>query len=228
VELSPPRELEINSPTILPRERTDTGPIAAVDGEGRRYNLSSVVVNFANVGANYARKVLKRDGELEPQMLFDWEGVRRAVNYLAKNLGLKVVGVIYENFWATDNHATKKVELPNDIRKACESIEETPRIVGKNHGSADDEMTIKCAYHRNCRFMDNDNYRDWKQQLRDEKCRSWLDKCQDLLHMRYYFDSSMGVFETLDGNVPPGLLAPDGKKIPMAVTKRDLWTASNK
>jgi len=210
------------------RARTDTGPIAAVDGEGRRYNLSSVVVNFANVGANYARKVLKRDGELEPQMLFDWEGVRRCVNYLAKNLGLKVVGVIYENFWATDNHATKKVELPNDIRIACESIEETPRIVGKNHGSADDEMTIKCAYHRNCRFMDNDNYRDWKQQLRDEKCRSWLDKCQDLLHMRYYFDSSMGVFETLDGNIPPGLLAPDGQKIPCAVSKRDLWTASNK
>ena len=26
--------------------------------------------------------------------------------------------------------------------------------------SADDEMTIKCAYHRNCRLLDNDNYKD--------------------------------------------------------------------
>jgi hypothetical protein len=55
--------------------------------------------------------------------------------------------------------------------------------------------------------MDNDNYRDWKQQLRDEACRAWLERYQDLLHMRYYFDSGVGFFETLDGNVPPGLLA---------------------
>ena len=26
--------------------------------------------------------------------------------------------------------------------------------------SADDEMTIKCAYHRNCRILDNDNYKE--------------------------------------------------------------------
>jgi hypothetical protein len=210
------------------RPRSDTGPIAARDAEGRPYNLNTVVVNFANVGASYATKVLKRSSG--NQMLFDWEGVRRCVTYLTKNLGLQVVGVIFENFYGTDNSAsaTDKKACPPDIRKACVSIEETPRIVGKNHSSADDEMTIKCAYHRNCRFMDNDNYRDWMQQLRDQRCREWLSKCQDLLHMRYYFDSSMGFFETLDGNVPPGLLAPNGEKIPAAVSKRDLWTAPNR
>jgi hypothetical protein len=211
------------------RQRTDTGQIAAVDGEGRQYNLNTVVVNFANVGASYAKKVLKRDVEKEGAVnLFDWEGVRRCVNYLTKNVGLKVIGVINENFWATDNNSPTKKELPADIKKTCESVEETPRIIGRNHSSADDEMTIKCAYHRNCRFLDNDNYRDWKQQLRDEKCRAWLDKNQDLLHMRYYFDSGLGIFETMDGNVPVGLLAPDGKKIPMAVSKKDLWTAPNR
>lgn len=210
------------------RARTDTGPIAAVDAEGRKYNLNTIVVNFANVGASYAKKVLKR--QPGDKMLFDWEGVRRCVMYLTKNLGVKVVGVIFENFWATDNCSSpnQKTEIPLDIRRACESIEETPRIIGDNHKSADDEMTIKCAYHRNCRFMDNDNYRDWKQQLRDTRCRAWLDKCQDLLHMRYYFDSSIGVFETLDGNVPPGLLAPDGQKIPQSVTKKALWSLPNR
>jgi len=213
------------------RARTDTGEIAGVDAEGRRYNLNTIVVNFANVGASYAKKVLKR--EPGDKMLFDWEGVRRCVMYLTKKLGVKVVGVIFENFWATDNtnSPSQKSELPADIKRACESIEETPRIIGDNHKSADDEMTIKCAYHRNCRFMDNDNYRDWKQQLRDERCRAWLDKCQDLLHMRYYFDSSIGVFETLDGNVPPGLLAPNGSKIAMGATqntKKMLWTAPNR
>jgi len=210
------------------RRRTDyeESPAGCVDAEGRPYNLHTVVVNFANVGATYAKKVLKREPGLGNQMLFDWEGVRRCVTYLTQKQQVQVVGVIFENFYATDNNSHNKQELPADIISACESIEETPRIVGKNHSSADDEMTIKCAYHRNCRFMDNDNYRDWKQQLRDEGCRAWLERCQDLLHMRYYFDSSMGVFETLDGNVPPGLLAPNGVKIPAAVSKRDLWTAS--
>lgn len=210
------------------RRRSDDEPIVGVDAEGRPYNLHSVVVNFANVGAFYAKKVLKREPNMGDQMLFDWEGVRRCVMYLTNKLGLKVVGVIFENFWATDNDSQHKTQIPEDIRWLCESIEETPRIVGRNHSSADDEMTIKCAYHRNCRFMDNDNYRDWKQQLRDEGCRAWLERCQDLLHMRYYFDSSIGVFETLDGNVPPGLLAPNGTKIPAAISKRELWTAPNR
>jgi len=118
-----------------------------VDAEGRPYNLKTIVVNFANVGAAYAKKVLKRTPHSGDQMLFDWEGVRRCVMYLTQK-GLKVVGVIFENFWATDNDSPNKKEIPVDIRNACESIEETPRLVGKNHRSADDEMTIKCAYHR--------------------------------------------------------------------------------
>ena len=33
-------------------------------------------------------------------------------------------------------------------------------VVCVHYRSADDEMTIKCAYHRNCRLLDNDNYKD--------------------------------------------------------------------
>merc|ERR1712039_1168807 len=110
-----------------------------------------------------------------------------------------------------------------------DDILETPRIVvtefgkggrhvvqGANHGSADDEMTIKCAYRRNSRFLDNDNYRDWLQQLRDEKIRRGLNKCQEILQLRYYFDKGLGSFDVLEGNVPITFLAA-GK----AVDKRE-------
>ena len=43
--------------------------------------------------------------------------------------------------------------VPDDIAKMCETIELTPRITGPHHRSADDEMTIQCAYRRNCRFL---------------------------------------------------------------------------
>merc|ERR1719464_2131623 len=88
------------------------------------------------------------------------------------------------------------------------SIELTPRVTGKQHKSADDEMTIKCAYNRNCRFLDNDNYRDWRRGLSQERVRHWLEKCQDVLQMRFYFDTGLGTFDTLDGNIPDKLSSP--------------------
>ncbi|CAK0794240.1 unnamed protein product [Prorocentrum cordatum] len=60
-------------------------------------------------------------------------------------------------------------------------------------------MTIKCAYRRNCRFLDNDNYQDWLRALHNPRQRAWLESNQEKLHMKYYFDS-LGFFETLDGN----------------------------
>lgn len=155
------------------------------------------------MSASYGKKCLNR----EWRGLFDWDGVRRCVACLSKEKKMRVIGVIYENFEGTDQRSSKKsrVRLPKDIEAMCESIEETPKICGNNHSSADDEMTIKCAFRRNCCFMDNDNYRDWLQQMRDESCRSWLVNSQELLHMRYYFDTA-GFFETIDGNVPVHML----------------------
>merc|ERR1712151_1019850 len=120
----------------------------------------------------------------------------RCVRYLKVEKKLKVIGVINENYKGPDNGIPQNA-MPNDIIDMCESVEETPRIIGNNHRSADDEMTIKCAYRRNCRFLDNDNYRDWLQQLRDEKIRNGLTKSQDLLHMRYYFDKGLGCFDLI-------------------------------
>eukprot|EP00928_Gymnodinium_smaydae_P003147 TRINITY_DN11124_c1_g2_i1.p1 TRINITY_DN11124_c1_g2~~TRINITY_DN11124_c1_g2_i1.p1 ORF type:complete len:1069 (-),score=324.04 TRINITY_DN11124_c1_g2_i1:95-3301(-) len=182
------------------------GPVAAggagTDGEGRPYDLSRVVVNFANVGTTYGRKVLQKE---KPQ--FSYEGVRRCVKFLTEKRKLTVVGVILEHFWAVDEGDQYVNGVPKDIEAMCESIELTPRIYGPQHRSADDEMTIKCAYRRNCRFLDNDNYRDWRATMHDEAIRSWFEKSQNLLQMRYYFDAGLGSFDTLDGNVSPALLA---------------------
>jgi hypothetical protein len=176
------------------------------DKEGREYDLTTVVVNFCNVGASYADRVLSRDKN-KGDRLFDWEGVRRCVTCLTKELGLKAVGCIFENYWGPDNGSAQTHGVPDDIRRMCSSVQETPRVTGRNHKSADDEMTIKCAYRRNCRFMDNDNYRDWLKELQNDKIRNWLENCQELLQMRYFFDTDMGTFDTLDGNIPSGLLA---------------------
>merc|ERR1712050_174910 len=83
----------------------------------------------------------------------------------------------------------------------------SPRIHDKNHESVDDEHTIKCAYRRNCYFLDNDNYRDWVQQMKNENVRNWMRAHQSLLHMRYYFDSELGTFDLLEGNQPASVLA---------------------
>lgn len=179
--------------------------LAACDADGRPYNLREVVVNFANVGASYGKKVLGKRSDLG-QRIFDWEGVRLACKHLRLELGMNIIGVIFENFWGADKGCEERT-MPQDIIALCDSIEETPRLTGLNQKSADDEMTIKCAWRRNCRFMDNDNYRDWKRELRNEKCRQWLEKTQDFLQMRYYFDSRLGSFDTLDGNIPSGILA---------------------
>lgn len=193
------------------------------DKEGRAYDLKTVVVNLANVGASFGKKVLKREG----QGLFDWDGIRRCVKVLKKEKKFDVVGVINENYTATDSGSRQRRDMPPDIKKLFASIEETPRIDGQRHSSADDEMTIKCAYRRNCRFLDNDNYRDWVSQLRDDKIRKWLKGSQEFLQMRYYFDSGLGTFELIEGNIPDYILAPEKGKKTKEVTKQQLWHLAN-
>lgn len=203
-----------NDSGTWPHQSTGSQPPAkrpkqaeGMDTEGRKFDLKQIVVNFANVGATYACRVLGRD-KAKGDRLFDWEGVRRCVRHLTNELGLDVIGVVMENLWGPDNNKDYKIGIPDDIRKMCDSIEETPKLVGRNHKSADDEMTIKCAYRRNCRFMDNDNYRDWIKEMRNDRCRSWLEHCQETLQLRYFFDSQLGTFDTLDGSIQAGLSSP--------------------
>jgi len=187
---------------FLSRARSD----GTVDENGRPFNLRQVVVNFANVGASFAEKVLGRDSRRNDRM-FDWEGVRRCVYTLTEEQGMQVIGVLFENFKGPDNDRHVGQGVPADIRRMCTFIQETPRLTGRNHKSADDEVTIKCAFRRNCRFLDNDNYRDWLNHMSNEKVRIWLENRQELLQMRYFFDAQMGTFDTLDGNIPAGVLA---------------------
>lgn len=170
-----------------------------LDNEGRTFDFERVVVNFANVGATFGKVVLRRNKATSK--LFDYEGVRRCVSHLTEKRGLRVIGVIFDNFHVTDCDVEVH-DVPEDIAAMCESIELTPRLTGQNHRSADDEMTIKCAYRRNCRFLDNDNYQDWLQHLADGQVRAWLEHCQEALQMRFYFDSGLGAFDVLDGNIP--------------------------
>merc|ERR1712187_770258 len=133
-----------------------------------------------------------------------------------------VIGCVNENFTGTDGDSNQKRPIPSDILRMIEksggSVEEVPRIDGDHHKSADDEATIRLAYRRNCRFLDNDNYREWLQQLRDDKIRKWFKRSKDLLHSRYMFDSE-GVFELLEGNMPEWMLAPKmGKYKQLATT----------
>jgi len=175
--------------------RADPGASVDVSSSTSGRRSDQVVVNFANVGATFARTILRTASRRQN---FDWEGVRRCVEFLSQKRKLKVVGCIRENFKGPDN-GSRAVALPQDIWDSCFSIQETPSLAGRKHASADDEMTIKCACRRNCFFMDNDNYRDWMKDMRDECVKLWLRKNQDALQMRYFFDSDLGTFDTLDG-----------------------------
>lgn len=190
-------------------EASSSGPATALrprpegpscDNAGRPYDLGRVVVNFVNVGSAYGERVLRRSRG--SARLFDYEGVRKCVRHLTQSAGLAVTGVVYENFWAVSAEGTEVWTVPEDIAAMCETIVFTPRLRGQQHRSAHDEMTIKCAYRRNCRFLDNDNYQDWRSSMHDQKIRAWLEHCQDILQMRFYFDTGLGTFDTLDGNIP--------------------------
>merc|ERR1711865_430480 len=111
-------------------------------------------------------------------------------------------GVIYENWRGFDGLPVpgEVRGVPADIRALCEHVEEAPRLIGTHQRSADDEMTIKKAYRRNCRIVDNDNYREWVRCLQNHEVRSWLEHSWEHLFIKYYFDSALGCFETLDGN----------------------------
>jgi len=185
------------------------GFVPGMDATGRQYDLSVVVLSFCHVGGTYATKVKKDTRE----KAFDWDGVRRCLLQLTQEVGVQVVGCMFENFTGIDRNGSK-VEVPRDIKNMCVSIQETPRLITTNQKTADDEMTIKCAYRRNCRFLYNDNCADWLQAIRDEKIKVWLTQCQELLQMRYFFDTDLGTFDLLDGNIPQGLLDPTMKNHP--------------
>lgn len=167
------------------------------DNEGRSCDLGRVVVNFISVGSRFGERVLKREGSK-----FDWEGVRRCVQHLTQKFSLTVIGVVYENFRAVDEYGNWSWDVPADIQQMCESIELTPRLTGRHQRNAHDEMTIKCAYRRNCRFLDNNNYKTWLAMMKDEEIRAWLRHCQEFLQLRFFFDGGVGAFDLLDGNIP--------------------------
>lgn len=179
-----------------------SGRTPSVDNRGRPFDLQCVVVNFNNVGTTYGKRMLQGNDLPGSSPGFHWEGVRLCVKHLTQRLQMRVIGVIFVNWLGLDGPLDSLLEVagvPSDIAALCDTIEEAPRICGSHQKSADDEMTIKMAQRRNCRMLDNDNYRDWARHHPDREIRAWLKHSRRCVQMNYYFDSSLGCFETLDG-----------------------------
>ena len=182
-----------NSGSAIEGSLASALPCGKVSLDTRSYNLGCVVVNFVNVGMTYGREVKKRTSSI-----FSWCGVRKCVHHLVNERNFRVIGVIWYQFSAESVQG-----VPDDIVKMCECVQYTPRftdeIYGERFRGADDEMTIKLAYRRNCWFLDNDNYKDWRKHIFDPNVARWLERNHKHLSMKYFFDSQTGVFDTLDG-----------------------------
>jgi len=165
----------------------------------RPVDLMKIVVNLYHVGHEFAVAVLKKDPTNERS--FDWEGVRRGILSLKNDMGLEVVGVIFENWKGPDN-LRGSIGVPPDIKALCAVVMEAPRLTGSNQQRADDEMAIKCAMRRNCLFLTKKGY-DWLAQMRDTRCRTWLEMSQNMLQVSYSFLEPFGKFKaqscSLDG-----------------------------
>lgn len=169
-------------------------PKAAVSQEREgEHDLSQVVVNLINVGVNYGKNVLR----LESRM-FHWEGIRRCVQHLTRERGLKVIGVIFREWKGLDgcpDQLREVLGIPQDIRDTC-VIQEVDRVGIR---SADDEVVIRMARVRRCFFVDNDLYRDFEHDHPNPEIRHFLKNSKDHLHMRYFFDVERGDFAIFDG-----------------------------
>jgi len=165
----------------------------------RPIDLMKIVVNLYHVGHEFAAAVQKKDPRNE--RTFDWEGVRRGILSLKNEMGLEVIGVIFENWKGPDNFRGN-FGVPPDIKAMCAVVMEAPRLTGSNQQRADDEMAIKCAMRRNCLFLTKKGY-DWLAQMRDTRCRTWLEMSQNMLQVSYSFLEPFGKFKAqgcaLDG-----------------------------
>jgi len=159
---------------------------------GHSYDLQHVVVNFIDVGRAYAKTVLRKDAA--DGDLFDWEGVRTCVQHLASERGLEVLGVIPKGFEGEDSWSNTKSGVPEDVRTFCESVEEASSSLCSVH-------TVARAHRQNCRFVDNSSQSTPEGvELCDEECRSWLEKCRDVVQIHYTYDPDIGTFKTVEGS----------------------------
>jgi len=163
-----------------------------------------VIVNFTNVGTTFATQFYPQTAADGLAPSFHWEGVRLCVKFLRGKRGLDVIGVVFQNQIGCDGQPDglqEIVGIPGDICENCLCVQEAPRSCSSRQRHADVEMTIKLAFRRHCRFLDNDNYRDWAKHHPDAKIRHWLKQNRKDLQMNYYFDQMLRCFETLDGIV---------------------------
>ncbi|CAK0847254.1 unnamed protein product [Prorocentrum cordatum] len=178
-------------PAKRPHEETEPGgpgkrqkPTApALDGEDAARaaeDKRDVVVNFAQVGEDFARAVLGCDD-------FDWEGVRRCVEYLPQR-GLRVIGVAAKGFRGHDSWSGDVGPLPHDIGASCQLVEEASRRFCSRRATA-------AARLRSCLLVDGAGQGD-----NDDDGGA-----QHPQRIRYCFDDQFGAFT--DGRSSAGAAA---------------------
>uniref|UniRef100_A0A7S2JEQ9 Uncharacterized protein n=1 Tax=Alexandrium andersonii TaxID=327968 RepID=A0A7S2JEQ9_9DINO len=117
---------------------------------------------------------------------------------------MQIFGVVPEDFQAQDSGSGHRCGLPFDIQLLCECVEEALPEPHSGEPGAAREMAIERAYEKNCFYVDSGN--GAAPLVCEPKCRFWLERCRDLLHVRYFYDSTLGTFDVFDGNVGPPTL----------------------
>lgn len=166
--------------------------------------LRKVWVNFTQVGMEYGKKVLGCQSD-DPCECFSWIGVEKCVQYLKKDMGMDVSGVIVRSLVGGSLECGTVSNVPEDVYQACSSINREPTTL--------EECTravVAEAQKRSCRFVDN-VYNDprsaewmFTTSLEMEHARRWFSNHKDVLRIVYYFDALVdgnAFFETLDGTV---------------------------
>jgi len=140
-------------------------------------NLKHVVIDCANVACRYGtdHSMHPPQGkyhDVERHKLFHWQGVREACLHY-KDMGLDISLVSKENWPAP---------MPADLTEFACTV---PRVDGDHEN--DDYFVLKIAYQKNCFYVTNDNFRNWKEEVEDEQMAIWFLSTKRLLHVSYVF-----------------------------------------
>lgn len=140
-------------------------------------NLKHVVIDCANVACRYGtdhsmHPPAGKHHDVERHKLFHWQGVREACLHY-KEMGLEISLVSKENWPAP---------MPADLMEFACTV---PRVDGDHEN--DDYFVLKIAYQKNCFYVTNDNFRNWKEEVEDEQMAIWFLSTKKLLHVSYIF-----------------------------------------
>ena len=144
--------------------------------ESDRYH---VVVNVANVCHKYFEATRKPINGKKPYG-WDWKGVEE-INGHCQRRGLNAGFIVHQN-------SMNRNPPPQRIFDTVDFIEAPSS--DKSGKGVDDLFTLRTAMTNNAWYIDNDNYRDWKREMRDgkhEDLARWCSAEGKDKHVQYSF-----------------------------------------